>query len=76
LAEQNRQVLLVDGFLHALVEKNPRLSAKRFMAYNLPSIMSHLAQSDREEAVAAELLASHTARLAKKSRILSMERKR
>jgi len=39
LAGEDPGILLVDGFLHALVEQNPPLTVRKFLRYNLPSFI-------------------------------------
>jgi hypothetical protein len=42
LYKTNEGFMLVDGVLHGLVEKNPPLSVKKFIKYNLPAIMKEV----------------------------------
>ena len=35
----NEGLVLVDGVLHGIVEQNPSLSVKKFIKYNLPTVM-------------------------------------
>ena len=34
--------ILLDGFLHALVEQNPNESFRKFLKYNLPRLIKEL----------------------------------
>jgi len=36
--------VLIDGFLHALVEQNPEESTRKFLVYNLPRLVEQLAK--------------------------------
>lgn len=53
LAKRDEPLLVLDGFLHALVERSPSLSTKKFLVYNIPTLMSHLAE-DRKTAKMVE----------------------
>jgi hypothetical protein len=39
LAKQDVGYYALDTFFHAIVEQNPRLSAEKFIRYNLPKIL-------------------------------------
>jgi hypothetical protein len=39
LCETDRTFILLDGFLHALVEQDPPTTVKKFMRYSLPKIV-------------------------------------
>ena len=36
-------LILADGLLHALVEKDPEMSFRNFVKYNAPKLLRHLA---------------------------------
>lgn len=42
LCTDDKRFLLLDGFLHALVERNPPETVRKFVRYNLPVIMKEL----------------------------------
>jgi hypothetical protein len=42
LAKVNRNFILLDGVLHGLVEKDPVQTAKKFVKYNLPTIIEEI----------------------------------
>jgi hypothetical protein len=39
--------ILLDSFLHAIVEQNPNESLRKFQRYNLPELLKHLANKSR-----------------------------
>ena len=45
LCDANAGFVLVDEVLHALVEQDPRVSAKKFLRYSLPEIIKKVAES-------------------------------
>lgn len=42
LAERGKSFILVDGVLHALNERNPPQSLRKFIKYNLPEIVKRI----------------------------------
>lgn len=40
--KKNQWIRVVDGALHALNEKNARVSAKKFLKYNMPEIVKKI----------------------------------
>lgn len=40
-------LILVDGFLHALVEQDLDTSVKKFARYNIPKLLRHLARKQK-----------------------------
>jgi len=68
LARQNPQILIIDGFLHALVEQEPPRSASKFLVYNLPKLVSQLGGGDKYAEKAAENFVKQTMKLAKSLR--------
>ena len=42
LSKTDKGFMLVDGFLHGLVEQNPPATIRKFMKYNLPKIIKQL----------------------------------
>lgn len=50
LAEKDQGFILLDGFLHALNERNPPLSLRKFMKYNLPEIVKRMEKASRRRA--------------------------
>jgi len=42
LAKEDPSLLILDGFLHSLVEQNPPLSVRKFLRYNLPRLVASL----------------------------------
>ena len=67
LAKEDGRILIIDGFLHALVENNPPLSARKFLAYNLPTVLSELGGADKKTAKIARKIMRQTIKFAKKS---------
>jgi len=49
LFETNKGFMLVDGLLHAIVEKDPPRTVKKFIKYNLPGIMQQIGEKTSEE---------------------------
>ena len=49
LCEEDRRFILLDGFLHALVEKDPPASVIKFVKYNLPEILEHLGDKQKRQ---------------------------
>jgi hypothetical protein len=47
--EKNPGFVLVDGILHAIVEKDPPTTVKKFVRYNLPKIMKELTGKRKHE---------------------------
>jgi len=39
LSKANPAMLILDGFLHGMVERNPPLSARKFLKHNLPMLI-------------------------------------
>jgi hypothetical protein len=37
----NPKFILLDGFLHAIVEQNPDESLRKFLKYNFPELLRH-----------------------------------
>lgn len=46
--EEDKRFILLDGFLHALVEQNPPVTVRKFVKYNLPEILKHLDERQQE----------------------------
>jgi hypothetical protein len=42
LYKVNEGFVLVDGVLHAIIERDPPLSVKKFLKYNLPTVMKQV----------------------------------
>ena len=49
LCESDKRFVLLDGFLHAMVEQNPPVSVRKFVKYNLPAIMKQLSQREQSQ---------------------------
>jgi hypothetical protein len=47
LCEEDKRFILLDGFLHGLIEKDPPKSVMKFVKYNLPEILEQL--SDKQK---------------------------
>lgn len=43
----NANLVLVDGFLHALVERNPQEPVRKFIKYSAPKILKQLSKKSR-----------------------------
>jgi len=67
LAKEDRRLLIVDGFLHALVENDPPLSARKFLTYSLPTLLSELGGADKKTAKIARTVIKRTVKFAMKS---------
>jgi len=39
---ENPSLIILDGFLHAMVERNPSLSVRKFLTHNLPILVKQL----------------------------------
>jgi hypothetical protein len=44
LRESDKRFFLLDGFLHALVERDPPQTVRKFVKYNLPEIVKQLSE--------------------------------
>ena len=44
---ENVGFILVDGLLHAIVERNPEESARKFVRYNVPALIRETARKKR-----------------------------
>lgn len=51
LFKEDAGFILVDGFLHGLLEQNPPLSVKKFMKYNLPKLMEELSKKRKKRKI-------------------------
>jgi len=49
LFDTNEGFILVDGFLHGLVEQDPPLSIRKFMKYNLPGLICRIGKNIEEK---------------------------
>jgi len=76
LAKQNSRVLILDGSLHALVEQDLPLSARKFLVYNLPQLVSQLAGEDSKAGKVTEKLIRETIKLARSWRTFQKRLKR
>ena len=47
--ERDTQFFLLDGFLHALVERDPPSTVRKFVKYNLPEIVKQLAEKQQRK---------------------------
>jgi hypothetical protein len=47
LSKTDKSFILVDGFLHGLVEQNPPASVKKFIKYNLPELIKQLEKTSK-----------------------------
>jgi len=41
-AKERPRLILIETLLHALMESNPRRTAKRFLTYNLPELIEEI----------------------------------
>ena len=76
LSKQAPQILILDGFLHGLVEQNPTLSTRKFFKHNIPLLVQRLSGEDKNLSKAAKQLIMQTERLARQWRTLEKMRKR
>lgn len=44
---ENVGFIIVDGLLHAIVERNPKESASKFVRYNVPALIKEMARKKR-----------------------------
>ena len=42
LYKKNQALRLLDGAVHAAIERNPKMSAKKFVKYNLPDLINEI----------------------------------
>jgi hypothetical protein len=49
LAEKDTSFILLDGILHALNERNPPQSLRKFIKYNLPEIVKRIEKTHTNE---------------------------
>ncbi len=40
LAKEDKRILLLDAFIHGLIEKNPPASVRKFLRYTLPDLVA------------------------------------
>jgi hypothetical protein len=52
LAKRYPELLILDGIIHGLVEKNPPESTVKFIKYNLPELLAELLRRRRLPRVA------------------------
>jgi hypothetical protein len=52
LAERSLGLLMLDGVLHVIIERNPPESAAKFIQYNLPTLLAKLLRKQRRLRVA------------------------
>jgi len=45
LSKTNPAMLIIDGFLHGLVERNPPLSVRKFLRHNIPMLMEEVGRT-------------------------------
>jgi hypothetical protein len=45
--KQNEGLRVLDGLLHGLVERNPPVSVRKFVKYNLPEIIKKITKNRR-----------------------------
>lgn len=48
LFEADEGFILVDGFLHAIVEQDPPVTVKKFIKYNLPKLLEQTGEKKKE----------------------------
>ena len=49
LFKTNEGFMLIDGFLHGLVEQNPSLSIRKFIKYNLPRLIRQVEKNNKRQ---------------------------
>lgn len=49
LCENDKRFILLDGFLHALVEQDPPVTVRKFVKYNLPEIVKQPGKRQQEQ---------------------------
>jgi len=45
MCKANPGILIVDGFIHGLVERNPPLSIRKFLKHNLPMLIEEVSRT-------------------------------
>jgi len=48
LARKSPYIMILDGVLHGIAEKNPSASTVKFIKYNLPKLLEHIARDVSE----------------------------
>lgn len=51
LFREDGKFVLLDGFFHALVDRNPPVSVKKLVRYDLPRLMKELRKKQRAQSV-------------------------
>ena len=49
LCKNDKRFYLLDGFLHALVERDPPETVRKFVKYNLPEIIKQLGEKRQDQ---------------------------
>lgn len=49
LFKANKDFILVDGLLHAMVEQDPPRTVKKFIKYNLPKLLKEISRKSSED---------------------------
>lgn len=49
LFKTNKGFILVDGLLHGLVEQNPPITIRKFIKYNLPTLIDQMKKKTKEK---------------------------
>ena len=49
LFKTNEGFILVDGLLHGLVEQNPPITIRKFIEYNLPTLIEQIKKKTKEK---------------------------
>jgi len=49
LFKTNEGYILVDGLLHGLVEQNPPITIRKFVKYNLPTLIKQIEKESKEK---------------------------
>lgn len=76
LAKRDTRLFALDAALHALVEKNPPVSVRKFVRYDLPLILSKLEGTDAGLVTAGNRLIREISRLYRKAQHGTYRRRR
>jgi len=76
LSKQAPPIVILDGFLHGLVEQNPTLTTRKFFKHNMPLLIQGLSGENKDLGKAAKQLIIQTEKLARQVRTFEKTRKR
>jgi hypothetical protein len=47
ISKQHPEILILDGLLHGIVERNPAESIQKFIYYNNPKLLAHMIRNKK-----------------------------